>query len=74
MMYLSCGEMREPDRQNLYALSELAMIIMRTKASQHQWTLSTYPGKVRLPRDIFHNLSTPADVNQVCPHSYAERS
>ena len=43
-------------RQNLYKLAELAQIIIKNKAELHRWSMQTYPGKVKLPRDIFHNL------------------
>ncbi|KAK1921574.1 armadillo-type protein [Papiliotrema laurentii] len=49
----------DEDNTNLYKLSELAQIIIRNKAEMHRWNLQTYPGKLRLPRDIFHNLHNP---------------
>ena len=52
--------------QLLYQLSDLGQIILRNKAAQHQWAITSYPGTVRLPRDIFHNLSTPEERNRVC--------
>ena len=39
-------------------VSELAQCIIRNRAEYHHWSLNTYPGKIRLPKDIFHNLST----------------
>ena len=42
--------------QNLYSLSELAQVIIKNRADFQHWTVTTYPGKIRLPRDIFHNL------------------
>lgn len=50
--------------QNLYALSELTQLIIRNKAARHSWSVSTYPGKVKMPKDIFHNLTDPAAVNK----------
>lgn len=55
------------DDQNLYALSELTQLIIRNKATQHGWAISSYPEKVGLPRDIFHNLKDPQAVNDVTP-------
>lgn len=40
-------------------MSEMALIILRTRAQQHQWPVSVYPGKIKLPSDIFHNLPSP---------------
>lgn len=51
--------------QNLYALSELTQLIIKNKAARHSWTLSTYPGKISLPRDIFHNLTDIEAVKKV---------
>jgi sister-chromatid-cohesion protein PDS5 len=43
---------------NLYRLSEMAQIIISNRAHHHQWTLSSFPGKLKLPGDIFFNLPT----------------
>jgi sister chromatid cohesion protein PDS5 len=59
------------DKQNLYVLSELANVIMRNKADVNSWPLSSYPGKIKLPKDVFHNLHTPAEVNQVCQKRFS---
>ncbi len=44
------------DPQNLYGVSELAQVIIRNRADAQHWSLTTFPGKIRLPKDIFHNL------------------
>jgi hypothetical protein len=62
--YADLNRLRADD-QNLYALSELTQLIIRNKATQHGWAISTYPEKVRLPSDIFHNLTNPQAVNDV---------
>lgn len=37
----------------------MAQIILRTRAQHHQWPMSVYPGKIKLPSDIFNNLPSP---------------
>jgi sister-chromatid-cohesion protein PDS5 len=41
---------------NLYTLSELAQLYIRLRAASQNWTIQTYPGKTRLPTDIFRPL------------------
>ncbi|GMK53875.1 hypothetical protein CspeluHIS016_0104610 [Cutaneotrichosporon spelunceum] len=48
---------------HLYMLSELAQMIIRNRAHAAQWNLTMYPGKVRLPNDIFANLPS-VDIQQ----------
>ncbi|BEI99615.1 hypothetical protein CcaverHIS631_0406580 [Cutaneotrichosporon cavernicola] len=48
---------------HLYMLSELAQMIIRNRAHAGQWNLTMYPGKVRMPNDIFANLPS-VDVQQ----------
>jgi sister-chromatid-cohesion protein PDS5 len=43
-------------RQNLYLLSELAQHIISVRAKARNWSLSSYPGKVKMPGDIFKPL------------------
>lgn len=42
--------------EKLYALSELAQLVIRKRAAQHGWTIESYPGRVTLPADIFKPL------------------
>ena len=42
--------------QNLYRLSELTQVMIKHRAEAHHWPIAVYPGKIRLPRDVFHNL------------------
>jgi hypothetical protein len=53
------------DEQHLYAISELTQLIIQNKATQHSWVISTPIEKVKLPNDIFHNLTDPQAVNDV---------
>ena len=56
--------------QNLYCLAELAQIIIKNRAQQHGWPLSSYPGKIRLPRDGFLNLHDPKQVSDNVRRTY----
>ncbi|BFZ54407.1 Sister chromatid cohesion protein pds5 [Savitreella phatthalungensis] len=38
---------------NLYITSEIAQLCLRVKAEHHNWPLSTYPKRLKLPADIF---------------------
>lgn len=51
-------------------LSELAQIIIRNRAHAHQWNLTMYPGKVKLPNDIFANLPSMAVQQQMARKSF----
>lgn len=51
-------------------LSELAQIIIRNRAHQQQWNLTMYPGKVRLPNDIFANLPNVSVQQKMAHHSF----
>ncbi|KAH6900864.1 cohesin-associated protein Pds5 [Coprinopsis sp. MPI-PUGE-AT-0042] len=44
--------------EHLYMISELAQELIKIRASNHSWTIQTYPGKVRLPSDILRPLPT----------------
>ncbi|RKP22911.1 hypothetical protein SYNPS1DRAFT_31415 [Syncephalis pseudoplumigaleata] len=44
--------------ENIYILSDLAQLIIRDRSSAQQWALTTYPGPLSLPHDLFRRLST----------------
>lgn len=56
--------------QHLYMLSELAQMIIRNRAHQAQWNLTMYPGKVRLPNDIFANLPSVDVQSRMARHTF----
>ncbi|KAG0267491.1 hypothetical protein BG011_004525 [Mortierella polycephala] len=39
--------------QNLYVMSDLAQYLIQEKSRSHNWTLTSYPGQVKLPRELF---------------------
>lgn len=51
---LRCAD--EVGCQNLYVLSELAEYVIKMRAQLHSWVLSTHPGNIRMPGDIFKPL------------------
>ena len=51
--------------QQLYAISELAQELIRLHAKARQWSLLSYPGKVKLPGDIFRPLPSDATRSTV---------
>ncbi|KAK8847427.1 hypothetical protein IAR55_005285 [Kwoniella newhampshirensis] len=49
----------------LYSLVELAQIIIRNKAEKHAWSVPVYPGKFKMPADIFHRADNPEERTKV---------
>ncbi|KAJ3152811.1 hypothetical protein HDU89_001014 [Geranomyces variabilis] len=54
---------------NLYAVSDLAQLLIQEKANQAGWSLPSYQGNVHLPKDIFGKLSA-ASSAEVSRKSY----
>ncbi|KAF9551607.1 hypothetical protein EC957_006500 [Mortierella hygrophila] len=42
---------------NLYILSDLAQYLIQERSRSHGWTLTSYPGQVKLPRELFTPLA-----------------
>lgn len=51
--------------QNLYVMSELAQELIKIHAHNHSWSISSYPGKVKLPPDILRPLPSVEAANKV---------
>ncbi|ORY30387.1 armadillo-type protein [Naematelia encephala] len=49
----------------LYRLSELAQIIIRNRAEAMHWNLVTYSAPLKLPKEIFHNLTNIEEVREI---------
>ncbi|KAI6134781.1 armadillo-type protein [Pisolithus croceorrhizus] len=45
--------------EHLYAMSELAQELIKARAQARSWALQSFPGKVKLPSDIFRPLPNP---------------
>ncbi|KAF8947795.1 hypothetical protein BGZ47_007859 [Haplosporangium gracile] len=42
---------------NLYVLSDLTQYLIQERSRSHGWTLTSYPGQVKLPRELFTPLA-----------------
>ena len=50
-------------------MGELAQELIKTRPQNRSWTLQSYPGRVKLPSDIFRSLPNPEAAAKVCiPH------
>ncbi|SNX85250.1 related to PDS5 - precocious dissociation of sister chromatids [Melanopsichium pennsylvanicum] len=56
--------------ENLYALSELAQLVIKKRAAQQGWTVESYPGKVTLPGDIFKPLPSREVQREIYDRQY----
>jgi len=56
--------------ENLYALSEMANEVIKRHAKLHSWSLPSYPGKVKMPSDIFRPLPSPEAANKILRTTY----
>ncbi|KZS86994.1 hypothetical protein SISNIDRAFT_420245 [Sistotremastrum niveocremeum HHB9708] len=66
---------RDADRdklysENLYAMSEMAQEIIKARASARGYSLTSYPGKVRLPADLFRLLPNAETATKIHKTSY----
>ncbi|TYJ51869.1 hypothetical protein B9479_007542 [Cryptococcus floricola] len=67
LFYYIAGQIksfRDRFRENnkpLYALSELAQLIIRNRAEKHQWPLQVYNNRIALPKDLFHRPDNPEE-------------
>ncbi|KDQ22406.1 hypothetical protein PLEOSDRAFT_171792 [Pleurotus ostreatus PC15] len=56
--------------ENLYVMSELAQELIKIHAHNHSWSISSYPGKVKLPPDILKPLPSVEAANKVIKTVY----
>ncbi|KAF7430453.1 hypothetical protein PC9H_006160 [Pleurotus ostreatus] len=56
--------------ENLYVMSELAQELIKIHAHNHSWSISSYPGKVKLPPDILRPLPSVEAANKVIKTVY----
>nr|WJN24946.1 cohesin maintenance factor [Tranzscheliella williamsii] len=56
--------------ENLYALSELAQLVIRRRSVQHGWAVESYPGKITLPADIFKPLPSREVQREIYDRQY----
>ncbi|KAE8234699.1 hypothetical protein CF326_g258 [Tilletia indica] len=55
---------------HLYALSEFAQHLIKKRARLQGWTIDTYPGKVKLPSDIYAPVASPELRNEIYANQY----
>ncbi|KAF7323824.1 hypothetical protein MKEN_00603700 [Mycena kentingensis (nom. inval.)] len=56
--------------KNLYIMSEFAQELIKIWAHQHGLNITTFPGKIKLPSDIFAPLSGPEESRKVMAKEY----
>ncbi|KAG8937052.1 hypothetical protein FRC02_008159 [Tulasnella sp. 418] len=56
--------------ENLYVMSELAQHILKARAKAQSWNLPSYPGKIKLPIDIFKPHPNQETANKVFRTAY----
>jgi len=56
--------------ENLYAMSELAQELIKSRTQSNSWSLQSYPGKVKLPSDILRALPSPDAANKILKTVY----
>ncbi|EST07987.1 Armadillo-type fold [Kalmanozyma brasiliensis GHG001] len=56
--------------ENIYALSELAQLVIKKRAAEKGWSIESYPGKVTLPGDIFKPLPSREVQREIYDRSY----
>uniref|UniRef100_A0A0W0GEX7 Cohesin-associated protein pds5 n=2 Tax=Moniliophthora roreri TaxID=221103 RepID=A0A0W0GEX7_MONRR len=60
----------DPYSENLYVLCEIAQELLKARAHQKGWNVTSYPGKVKLPSDILRPLPSAEVVNKVVKTTY----
>lgn len=56
---------------NLYVLSDIAQAVIRAYADTHSWSITTYPGKLRLPSGLFAQLPSHTIAQEISEKVYA---
>ncbi|KAG6332171.1 hypothetical protein ID866_6918 [Astraeus odoratus] len=57
-------------KTHLYTMSELAQELIKARSQSRSWTLQSYPGKVKLPSDIFRSLPNPEAAAKIMKTVY----
>ncbi|KAJ1990140.1 Sister chromatid cohesion protein pds5 [Dimargaris cristalligena] len=56
--------------QPIYVLSDMAQYLIQEKCHAHQWTLLSYPGSDRPPRDLFVPIENDEVLSQIAKRSF----
>ncbi|KAF9970143.1 hypothetical protein BGZ73_007253 [Actinomortierella ambigua] len=68
-----CAQLQDSS-ENVYVLSDLAQWRIQERCRAHSWTLTSYPGQVKLPRELFMPL-TKTDVSaEIAKRTYLPES
>ncbi|KAF9164922.1 hypothetical protein DFQ26_000858 [Actinomortierella ambigua] len=68
-----CAQLQDSS-ENVYVLSDLTQWRIQERCRAHAWTLSSYPGQVKLPRELFVPL-TKSDVSaEIAKRTYLPES
>ncbi|KAF5390105.1 hypothetical protein D9757_003848 [Collybiopsis confluens] len=57
-------------KTNLYAMCELAQELIKLRAQHYNWTIPTYPGKVKLPADILRPHPNAETANKIAKRTF----
>ncbi|KIK70195.1 hypothetical protein GYMLUDRAFT_150761 [Collybiopsis luxurians FD-317 M1] len=58
------------DSKNLYTMCELAQELIKLRAQHNNWTIPTYPGKVKLPADILRPHPNAETANKIAKQTF----
>ncbi|KAJ4468818.1 armadillo-type protein [Lentinula aciculospora] len=65
---------RDPESQvhseNLYVLCEIAQELIKLRAQHNNWTIPTYPGKIKLPPDIIRPQPNAEIANKIAKQTF----
>ncbi|KAJ3999568.1 armadillo-type protein [Lentinula boryana] len=65
---------RDPESQvyseNLYAMCEIAQELIKLRAQHNNWTIPTYPGKIKLPPDIIRPQPNAEIANKIAKQTF----
>ena len=65
-------EAENPTEQilNLYRMAELAQLVIKTYADGKNWPMQTWPGKLKLPLDIYAPMASSKEAQAVVTEIY----
>lgn len=58
--------------ENLYVLSDLSQALIRSWEEQNNWTMQSWPGKMRLPSGIFRALESHERAQEIAKKSWID--
>ena len=65
----------DPSKQadeNLYVLSDLSQALIRSWEEQNNWTMQSWPGKMRLPSGVFRALESHERAQEIAKKSWID--